>query len=70
MCIGFAHRISGKPIKSKAKPPKGLGNLVIYDTSIESGQETIHPAFDKFFNNLMLCIYEREEKEEQNLMKM
>ena len=48
---------------------KGLTNLQIYDTSIEEGAATLLPSFDKFFNNLMMLIYERQEKEENNLMK-
>jgi Rab-like protein 5 len=40
----------------------------LYDTSIETGAETIGPAFSKFFNTLMLAIYEKEDKEEANLM--
>jgi hypothetical protein len=40
----------------------------LYDTNIESGSETIIPAFSKFFNNLMISIYEKEEKEEQNIL--
>lgn len=37
----------------------GLTNLAIYDTSIEEGSLTIIPAFDKFFQALMLNIYDR-----------
>jgi Rab-like protein 5 len=50
MCIGFAHHVSGAKITSKAKQPKGLTSLTIYDTSIEEGNTTIGPAFEKFFN--------------------
>lgn len=46
-----------------------MGSLQIYDTSIEEGTATIHPAFDKFFANLMTMIYERQEKEENKLMQ-
>ncbi len=65
MCIGFAHHLNGRPIKSKTKPriitlssyvylyikiAKGLANLQIFDTSVEEGASTIIPAFDNFFN--------------------
>jgi len=43
--------------------------ISIYDTSIEEGTSTIHPNFDKFFANLMLISYERQEKEENQLIQ-
>lgn len=48
---------------------KGMASLQIYDTSIEEGTTTIHPAFDKFFAQLTTMMYERQEKEETKLMQ-
>ena len=48
---------------------KGLSAVSIQDTSIEEGPSTIHPAFDKFFANLMLMLYEKQEKDESRLMQ-
>jgi hypothetical protein len=48
---------------------KGLSNLSVHDTSIEEGASRIIPAFDKFFSTVMMHIYERQEKEENNLME-
>ncbi|EGR32505.1 rab-like protein 5, putative, partial [Ichthyophthirius multifiliis] len=69
MLIAFSHFLSGKPVpKTKQRQIKGLPTVSCYNTSIEEGAETIHPAFDKFFNNLMMNIYEKEEQLENNLI--
>ncbi|KRW99354.1 P-loop containing nucleoside triphosphate hydrolase [Pseudocohnilembus persalinus] len=68
-CTCFAHHPSGRPIKGKTGPPKGAPTLNPSDTSIESGNDTIHPAFDKFFNQLMQQIYKKEEQLENNIME-
>jgi hypothetical protein len=36
---------------------------------VEEGASTILPAFDKFFTGLMMQMYEKQEKDENNLMK-
>ncbi|CAD8178364.1 unnamed protein product (macronuclear) [Paramecium tetraurelia] len=66
--VVFAHHLTGKAIKGQSKLPKSLSSLTVHDTSIEEGNQTIHPAFEKFFNSLMLSIYEKQEKEENRLM--
>ena len=48
---------------------KSLSNLNVHDTSIEEGSQTIVPAFDKFFSTMMMHIFEKQEKEENNLME-
>lgn len=45
-----------------------MQNMQVYDTSIEQGHDTIHPPFDKFFNNIMMSIYEKEDKEEKDIL--
>lgn len=43
--------------------------MPVVNTSIEEGHETIHPAFEKFFDTIMNHIYENEDQMENNLMK-
>jgi len=69
-CIGLAHHPSGKQSKNKSKPPKGMVGINLYDTSIEDGASTIHTAVDKYFANLMTMLYEKQEREENDLMKL
>lgn len=59
MCIGFAHHVSGAKIASKSKQPKGLSSLTLYDTSLEEASTTVGPAFEKFFNQLMMNYYNK-----------
>jgi hypothetical protein len=67
-CIGFAHHLSEGNRDKKSKPPKGAASLVIADTSIEEGPSTILSAFDRFLTAMATSIFERQEKEENNLM--
>jgi len=46
-----------------------MSSLTIYDTSIEDGATTLVPAFDKFFNSIVLSLYDRQEKEEKRIME-
>ena len=59
MCMGFAHHLTGNKISTKAKQPKGLTSLTLYDTSLEEASTTIGPAFEKFFNTLMINYYNK-----------
>eukprot|EP00825_Cyclidium_porcatum_P007462 TRINITY_DN13744_c0_g1_i1.p2 TRINITY_DN13744_c0_g1~~TRINITY_DN13744_c0_g1_i1.p2 ORF type:complete len:113 (-),score=36.50 TRINITY_DN13744_c0_g1_i1:330-668(-) len=68
-CISSAASdVYKRQIKGKTKPAKALANMQIYDTSVEQGHDSIHPAFDKFFNALMMALYEKEEKEEKDIL--
>ena len=46
-----------------------MAGISLYDTSIEEGSGTIHPAFDKYFASLMMSLYDKQERAENDLMK-
>ncbi len=69
MCIGFAHHVSGAKISSKSKQRKGLASLTLYDSSLEEASSTIGPAFEKFFSQLMMSYYNKQDIEENLLIR-
>ncbi|KAL4465180.1 hypothetical protein ABPG72_019334 [Tetrahymena utriculariae] len=70
LLMAFAHQVSGKPVqKNKQRQIKCCPAVSVFNTSIEEGHETIFPAFEKLFTNVMNQIYENEDQIESNFMK-
>ena len=68
-CVAFSHHLSGSARDKKPKSLKSAANMKVVNTCIEEKGSTIYPAFESFLNTLIDSLIEKQQKEEQNLMR-
>ncbi len=74
-CMGYANHHSGTLSKTKPRMfylkvlAKALASVITVDCAVDQAPSVIVP-FEKYFNNLIKVLQEKQEKEENNLIKM